>query len=196
MKKYAGQIAVAAVIAVLAIVGVAYGVLSHTETGYMPGGPLFVDASVPRPAPVCVRSYALLPEDEGPTSSPDDLAVANSVIGTINSRLGFGAFALAASECRVTIMFGVPTESGWQDPGGAAELNYQSRVCTISVANAMGELRYLVVQHELGHCLGLGHDDYESSIMRPAQRVTPTGELPPRISDSDRELLRRSYGQE
>ena len=44
------------------------------------------------------------------------------------------------------------------------------------------------LRHEMGHCLGLAHDDYPESIMY--------GKLDQRagiVSDHDKELLRKTY---
>jgi len=64
-------------------------------------------------------------------------------------------------------------------------------VCEVGVA----EERSLVLQHELGHVLGLAHDPGNGvSIMQPTLHATPDGEFPPRIDDHDRKLLRELYG--
>jgi hypothetical protein len=67
---------------------------------------------------------------------------------------------------------------------------------TMNVSGGASDLEWLVVYHGLGHCMGLAHDDYDQSIMRPTQAATLDRQLPPWISDWDRELLRGKYMEE
>ncbi|MGD9749443.1 MAG: matrixin family metalloprotease, partial [Acidimicrobiia bacterium] len=117
------------------------------------------------------------------------------VVQTVNQRLDMAALAyVGASEgCDVVITMGVPAEPGWMDPGGEARWRPGGRVCYVSVSNVHGEMVTLVLYHELGHCLGLDHDDYDQSIMRPVQRETPDRAIPPWISDADRAAIRARY---
>lgn len=117
------------------------------------------------------------------------------VVQTVNQRLDMAALAYvgAQEECDVVVTMGVPAEPGWTDPGGDARWARGGRVCYVGVSNVHGELVTLVLYHEMGHCLGLGHDDYEQSIMRPVQRETPDRALPPWISDADRAAIRARY---
>jgi hypothetical protein len=185
-------------LAVVSLVGVIVGVVTHgdRDAGLMegfepPGAPLRV----------CTASYAIQPRVE-----PEDDANARYVVGEINSRLGFEAIVVVddgvmESRCNVVLTYGTPHEvvedsrtgARWTvvDDGGAAE--FAHGLCYASVTNVIGEVRTLVVQHELGHCLGLDHDDFDSSIMRPSQSPTPERTFPPRITDHDRALLRATY---
>ena len=193
IKSWQFSVGVAITIALMAIAGIIYGVTTHTEPGWMPGGPLWVQPLSPGPFDVCVHSYA------EPTSSESDLAVASYVVDRINDRVGIDLYQVYTNSensvsCPVNITYGVPAQEGWQEPGGAATLNRDSFTCSIEVSNVTGELRSLVTYHELGHCLGLDHDDFNSSIMRHSQSFTPSGQLPPRFSDFDTDLIRSHYG--
>jgi hypothetical protein len=185
---------IVAVLAACAIAGVIYGVATHSEPGFMDTTPGWEREDFP--LDVCVHSYGLdYLETDGNPVRPEDLENAEYVIGVINSRLGFEAYNLSGGDaCEVIVTYGVPAEPGWQDPGGTAEIS--PKYCTVDTSNVHGELLTLTVHHELGHCLGLAHDDYELSIMRPVQTETPDRTIPPWISDSDRALLRATYGPE
>lgn len=199
LKSWQFSLAIAILIAVAAIAGAIYGVTTHTEPGWMQDGPMWNGRGT---RVVCVRSYASAIMDENMISiaTPEDLASGEVTIHLINDRLGFDMYRLSPHlgerECDVVLTYGVPTEQGIQEPGGSAYLNRVSGVCVADVANATGELKTLVAYHELGHCLGLDHDDYEQSIMRRTQRETRNGDFPARFSDSDRDLVRQVYMEE
>lgn len=178
---------IAVVLAIAAIAGVIYGVTTHTEPGLMPGA-----IPWPRdrfPLAVCPDTYAAGDRTEAIQATAD-------AVETTNDRLGFEALALGlgSGTCDVQVTVGVPSEPGFMDPGGDARTTH-GPTCLIRTSNTgTTEILGLVLQHEIGHCLGLAHDDWEGSIMRRVQTETPAGEFPPRITDSDRELLRALYG--
>jgi predicted Zn-dependent protease len=184
IKSWKFAVIVFVVIASFAIVGVIYGVATHTEPGLMEDAPQWRPTDFP--LATCQRAYV-----SGATTGID----VQKAIQTINSRLGFQAFVSSDSSCRVDITLGVPAEMGWMDPGGDARFtdSMNTMRCEVRTSNVQGELLGLVLQHELGHCLGLAHDDYEQSIMRRVQNHTVRG-LPPWISDSDKSLLVGLYG--
>lgn len=170
-----------------------YGISSRTEVGMMPETPDWHRSDFP--LKVCAHPYAdSMGYAENSAAISDATAAARFAVNVTNTRLGFRAFSLGTSCEDVDITVGVPAEHGWLEPGGDAVIT--SKHCSVQTANVHGELRDLVLQHELGHCLGLGHDSYEQSIMRKVQIAPAAGELPPWISDSDRALLRTTYSMQ
>ena len=99
------------------------------------------------------------------------------------------------------IVLGAPVDSKHETddvPGGRFELHGSGTVwkrCDVRTLNVAGpdDVEDRVLYHEMGHCLGLAHDDYPLSIMYPKQRATADKTIPPWISDSDRVLLRELY---
>lgn len=181
---------------------VVFGVTTHTEAGFATASTPIEDGFVPpdygsrRPIGICVQSY---PTGNGATS--DDFGMVNEAAHITNQRLGFdllevGDIRTYADGCRMVATIGVPVEVS-SDPARHADSGGGSGVChdgcCFSTWNTgTGELTSLAIQHEIGHCLGLAHDDYQMSIMYSRQHAT-TGSYPPRISDSDRALLRDRY---
>lgn len=168
-----------------------FGVTTHTEAGLMANWPRWQRSDFP--LAVCGSSYRA---DGLAPLSDSDRRTLEDVENTINDRLGFAVYRPAVEpsprheRCRVDVVIGAPSDPGYMDPGGNAQMS--GGVCIVNTVNS-GPLTDLVLEHELGHCLGLDHDDYESSIMRRVQTPVPDGSYPPRISDSDRQLLRELY---
>lgn len=190
LKSWKFAVGVFVVLTVLAVAGVIYGVATHTEPGVMADAPRWDHM----PLRVTVVAYA-----PGASAVEANRAVTDAQ-DVLNQRLGFAAFVArdARDEYDVQVTLGIPAEPGWVEPGGNAWFStngYSHPVCVVSTSNTgTAELEQLTLQHELGHCLGLAHDDYAQSIMRRVQVPTPARELPPWISDSDKSLLVRLYG--
>lgn len=160
-----------------------------TEPGFMVIRPTWSHADFP--IHVCASAYV----DEGTVDVPE---VVSRVIRTIDNRLGFKAFAFATPSegCSVVAVLGEPVDTAWMDPGGAADIDpvrTRGTRCSIHTANTgTTEILFYVVEHELGHCLGLAHDDWDGSIMRRMQHGRDD-EFGPWITDHDRRLLRETY---
>lgn len=190
LKSWKFAVGVFVVLTVLAVVGVIYGVATHTEPGLMADAPRWGHM----PLRVLVATHV-----PGASAVEANRAVTDAQ-DVLNGRLGFTAFVPgdARDEYDVQVTLGVPAERGWMEPGGNAWFStngYSHPVCVVSTSNTgTAELEQLTLQHELEHCLGLAHDDYAQSIMRRVQVPTPARELPPWISDSDKSLLVGLYG--
>lgn len=193
------MIVAVAVLSAAALAGVIYGVTTHEEPGFVadmepttePGMTSGRWTAEDPPLWICPRAYAA-----NPLSDADAEAVARNAARVFNDRLGTVLFMvtdLPPDSCDITMTVGVPSEEGWTEPGGTAEFEDASRQCYVLISNVHGEVRHLIATHELGHCLGLVHDTWTGSIMRPVQVETPTGEWPPRITDFDRDLLIERY---
>jgi hypothetical protein len=178
------------VFCVVAIALIVYGVAAHQESG-------FTDARNRwdhLPLTVSCAGHT-----EADTEACD---TAQSVMVTVNSRLGFKMLEWsrhADTDIRVTMR--APVEVGVDEPGGYFELTGSGRVyehCEVRTMNvsAVDDLEWLVVYHEIGHCLGLAHDDYRMSIMSPQRSPTPARGISAWISDFDRELLRGKYASD
>lgn len=181
---------------------VVYGVTTHTEAGIATTETPITDGFVPpeynhRPIGICVRSWSI-----GNGASQEDLDAVQAAVTVTNDRVGLRLLESGNIStyggCMMVATLGAPQDvdspqQGHTDPGGGSGVCGES-CCFSTVNTGTGELTSLAIQHEIGHCLGLAHDDYPMSIMYPRQHATE-GQYPPRISDSDRELLRARYTQ-
>jgi hypothetical protein len=177
------------VLMIAAIVLLTVAIITHEEPGFIDGVPKW--DRIDFPLNVCAQTYA------APLSADHHSAV-ETVISWANDRLGFEVFGFADNHCRVTVVIDAPIESGWRDRGGHSQIHHldnRAQVCEVTIGGTAGGegLTALVLYHEMGHCLGLAHDDYKRSIMYPERTDLPTRVLPPWISDSDRALLRTMY---
>ena len=171
------------------------GVVTHTEPGFVSPENAWDQDTIDALAGLTVgcSNYA---------GGLEGCDVADDATETVNDRLGFSMFRYMGTfpDAEVQIVIGVPSEQGWMDPGGHTTLTGTGTTyehCEVVTSNTgTAELLFLTLYHELGHCLGLAHDDYEQSIMRPTQTSTPDRTIPPWISDFDRGLLRDKYRRE
>lgn len=184
-----------AVLTVGTIVGVIYGISTHTEPGFTNRGNSW------NHVPLRVSCAGFVADRQ------DDCDLALQATARINERLGFEMFRylenldpiVADPNADVRILIGTPAIVGdTTHPNGRTELRGRGTIydgCEVRTSNTgTDEMLFLVLYHELGcHCLGLAHDDSEQSICRPVQSHTPDGVIPPWISDFDRELLRGKY---
>lgn len=179
-----------AALAVLVVLLMVAGISGHRE-------PSFID-HVPRwqreiPLKVSVSEHG------GGDLLPRDGALVQQAVSEWNARVGLELFVLSTVDADIRVVMHAPAGDGWE-PGGHSELvvrGGRAVGCDVRVSNVDGDgdVPLLVIEHELGHCLGLAHDDFDSSLMRPVQSPTPHGQFPPRITDADRSAIRERFGR-
>lgn len=184
-----------------AIAGVLYGVLTHKEPGFMQvcwqGG----NANY---APDCQPKVELKwKKTDIPLTVALDLdahADANyreSIIGALkmwNSEVG-EVFKLEADKTKAKVIVTWGSKSG--DTGGFTSHKggpdgpVSARAELVEPSDTHAVMRYAA--HELGHVLGLAHDDFTKSIMYPVQPGMTTEMTFVLPSDFDRKLLKQTY---
>lgn len=217
MKKTRNIVMFLGIVLLFAVAGtlVIVGIANHEEPGLMgicweDDGSVSYEVDGSDECPEMIWNHAppfvVTAVTDNPHAS-DPRAATRGVVETINHRLGFELLQFDSGECGenvdICVTTGVAHEPGFMDTSGSAAhfavdvdgelpvLHCEARTSNTGTRELLG----LVLQHELLHCMGLAHDDFDSSIMRETQRSTPDREFPPRITDSDRDLLRSMYMQ-
>lgn len=189
-----------AVVLVLVVVGVT----THTEPGLSSEfTALHFERNTPRPIPVCVTGYSS--EHDGPEpyqqqpATDEELSAVAHAVQSINDRVGMHLLDSGNptdSRCVIHVQLGVPYDETWTDPGDHAWPCTTSACCIQTSNTGQVGITGLVIQHGLGHCIGLADDCFNSSIMCGGHccDMQEGAGLGPRMTDSDRALIRQLYG--
>ncbi len=199
------QIVVGILIFIAALVGVIYGITRPTEGDNGIYRVCTLGSQINYDSTVCQNPESLLWERErfplrvstGANQADSDLA---SAISIINFQVGCEVFIFDGSipieQADVSINPYGTMDVELEAFGGStshfldAEWNLRARVEILGVSNP--NMRQRVFVHELGHVLGLMHDDFEASIMFPTQAQTRNIQFI-QFTSGDRKLLRELY---
>jgi len=190
------KISVGAAIAILilAVVGVVWGVTTHTEPGLMRACWRFTTVD----SYDCDEGEDLVwDRDEIPLSVSADglIGETQTAIDLINSQVGCDILEFAEASrigTDVTIISDSPMSPGTGRGGATWHVRGSDGMRARVELYAPGALAERVIVHELGHVLGLAHDEHTGSIMYPTQ--TDTRDLQfILITQHDRSLLRDLY---
>lgn len=162
-----------------------------SEPGFLEGAPIWDRADLP--IQVSVGRYNV----EGTEHRKEDIVMVKRVLKRINKHVGVKLFQLNADPMAdIAIELGVPWEVGGTGEEGRAEIRQHMQTavgCDVIVTGTVPwAIEPAVVYHELGHCLGLAHDERPFSIMYPDTTKESVGRD---FTPHDVELLRERYGQ-
>jgi hypothetical protein len=194
-------IVVGVVLSVAALVGVIFGVTTHTEPGLMSvcwnlDGTADYSHPCANPSDLRWENSRIPLVVDGPAESSElreAVSIVNDQIGCQVLRLSPGA-GLTAD---VNVALDQPALVGVDNEGGScrhlrgASGRMFAVVETINVTDPTSKTRVLV--HEFGHALGLAHDPFESSIMYPTQPAQGSDPDFIRFTDSDMHMLHDMY---
>lgn len=192
------MIVVAALVAIAAIILVVVGVTTHTEAGMMrvcwnTTRTADYQAQCETPEEIVWPTNQIPLQVYEPTGSRS----VDAAIEAANFQIGCEVLERSDSpSADVQVFLNEPAQVE-RDRSGGNTLHFlessgrmRASIATMLIANGAAQTR--VIHHELGHVLGLAHDDFESSAMYP--RILDTDDLTFfRFTDSDSALLHERF---
>jgi hypothetical protein len=178
--------------AALMVALITYGVMSHREPGLLKACAVAPSYYADLSGDCQELKWDLLPvQIRAVNASADELDIFYHAIEAANTRLGFKALEAAPGADNVMV-FGEMPPPGLKLAEGAVTQywlrgEYIDRAEVRIFNIVFPDILYISVYHELGHVLGLAHDDYSDSAMFISPRRDSV------YSDSDRALLRELY---
>ena len=165
---------------------VIYAVATHGESGFSSKAYKWNKKDFPLPVGIV---------NEDPKLSQLNREALRSAVSITNNRLGFQAFQISSAgafwyeRVRITVEFQVPYEKDKMEHSGLATC--MQDFCRVQICN-VGTLAgtVLALRHELGHVLGLAHDDFEDSLMYEGG-LNENQQY--RLTDYDRSIIRARY---
>ena len=212
-RSFRVAVAIVGITAVIAIVGIVVGVLTHHErtlllacwgnntANYVEKGTrpnCDQPEEVIWPSKQIPITVTVLGMDGSETADPAFAKSMAAEVRSLDAELGMGLFSMVQSAGYVSARE-VPYERSMGDERGIVVHHRDSQgqifVDMRIVSGLDMSTFHEVVRHELLHAAGLAHDDYEESVMFP---ITPdyifsTGISKRRISDADLNRLRKLY---
>lgn len=190
------MLAIVAAISVIAVVGVAIGVATHSEPGLMRVCWSRFNTAVYD----CKNGEEIAwPQESFPLEVQTDgrIGEVQTSIDLINSQVGCDLLAYQEASGQEPADISITSEAvmsrGDERGGSTWHLRDGDRLRARIELYAAGSMAQRVLIHELGHALGLAHDPFTASIMYPTQ-YDSTGRLETvMLTDSDRSLLHRLY---
>lgn len=202
-----------AVLVTGAIIGISIGIANHQEEGLL--NVVWTDnRATYEPIRDEVTTELTWPKEQIPILisvidpageylpiSSEEVNEVRQAIDDFNDQVGFDLFEFSSTPDveDASVIWGLPIEVGRNSPAGLVSHR------RLSNGEIQGLVRlwettsirttHQVLMHELGHLIGLAHDDFQDSLMYPTYQDNNLGESTGsiRITDSDVALLKRLY---
>ena len=190
------MLAIVAAVTIVAVVGVIFGVATHTEPGLMRVCWSETDSATYN----CAQGEEIAWSRRAiPLSVETDgyVGEVQTSIDIVNTQVGCDLLSYQEAHgtlpADITITSDAVMSRGDQRGGSTWHLRDGDRLRARVELYAAGSMALRIIVHELGHALGLAHDPFVTSIMYPTQRDS-TGRLESILfTDSDRNTLRDLY---
>lgn len=199
MKRWVWYV-IAAVVLALAGGGVLYGVLSHKEPGFMEvcwqnGQAIYTNCEKTQPLKWSKTELPLVYFIDFDSAHKVYVESVTTAAQAWNREIGSDVFKRTEdkSKAKVLVQWGSVTGNagGYTSHQGDDSGPKRAEVTLVEASDVRAVHRFAM--HELGHVLGLAHDDFKSSVMFPIQpgmTEEMTFILP---SDFDKKLLQEAY---
>lgn len=131
--------------------------------------------------------------------------IVKEAIDDFNLQVGrtlFGVAKIADEEPDVVVIWGVPSIVGDNGAGSRKVGGYVNHAKLGTTMQAIVRIRetssdrlaFVTTLHELGHVVGLAHDQFISSLMYPRMVTDELNTATTRLTDSDVRLVMSTYG--
>lgn len=200
VKSYRVMVGIVIAMTVLALFFVVLGILKHEEVGLLKAtwsGDRVVSYSQTEGEDILWTMDTLPLPVFAENGNRDRRRALSVAVRNTNSQVGCTVLreTTKRAEARVFVNLegAIPVGEGHGEGGSVThflEDGEQKASLTLYGVPTI-DLMALTLEHELGHVLGLGHDDFEMSVMFPEITDDSVGTM--RMTDNDRKLLRSLY---